>query len=299
MILYGTNPIAWSNDDDPTLGGDISVETCLGDASSIGFDGIEKGKKFPTDPVELKALLDTYNLRYISGWHSLNLLTHSLSDEKESLQRSIDMLKHQGSSVCIVCETSNSIQGDDSVGVNDRARLSEEQWRPFADGVDALSEFARAQKIEVVYHHHVGTVIESEEEIDRLMSLTESVRFLLDTGHIFFGGGDPLTVAERYMPRVSHIHTKNVRLPVMEDVRTNNLSFLEGVRRGVFTVPGDEEGAIDFEPILRVVAEHNYSGWLVIEAEQDPVQRHPKHYQSLGLRSLKQLTHTVGLDRKD
>lgn len=298
MILYGTNPIAWSNDDDQTLGAHISLDQCLDDCARIGFDGIEKGHKFPTTVDGLKRVLDPRGLRFVSGWHSTNLLINTVETEKATMQPFLDLLKGMGSKVIIVCETSNAIHGTDDVAVNDRPRLEEGQWAAFGAGLEALAVFAAAQGITLVYHHHMGTIIETEDEIDRLMTVTgPAVHLLLDTGHCYFGGGDPQRLAEKHMARVRHIHAKNVRPPIMREVREQGLSFLEGVRRGVFTVPGDSEGGVDFVPVLMSAADHGYEGWLVIEAEQDPSVRNPFEYQSLGLRSLKEMARAAGLDR--
>ncbi|MBC7312693.1 MAG: myo-inosose-2 dehydratase, partial [Rhizobium sp.] len=299
MISYGTNPIAWSNDDDRSLGAHISLEQCLDEASKIGFDGIEKGHKFPQDSAGLKAVLEPRGLRYVSGWHSLNLLTHTIEEEKAAMQPALDLLKAMGSKVIIVCETSNAIHGNDAVAVNDRPRLADADWTRFGAGVEALAEYAAAQGIALVYHHHMGTIVESEDEIDRLMAHTgPRAKLLLDTGHCLFGGGNPERVAKNHMARVGHIHAKNIRPVIALQVRDENLSFLEGVRRGVFTVPGDAEGGVDFLPVLRIAAEHGYQGWLVIEAEQDPDVRNPFEYQSLGLKSLKAMAREAGLDKE-
>jgi inosose dehydratase len=298
MISYGTNPIAWSNDDDRTLGAHISLEQCLDETAKIGFDGIEKGHKFPQDPAGLKAVLEPRGLRYVSGWHSLNLLTNTIEEEKAAMQPALDLLKAMGCQVIIVCETSNAIHGDDGTPVNDRPRLPEAEWGKFGAGVEALAEFAAAQGIALVYHHHMGTIVESEDEIDRLMAHTgPHARLLLDTGHCLFGGGDPERLARKHMGRVGHIHAKNVRPVIASQVRSEKLSFLEGVRRGVFTVPGDSEGGVNFSPVLKIAAEHGYEGWLVIEAEQDPDVRNPFEYQSLGLKSLKVMAREAGLDK--
>lgn len=299
MILYGTNPIAWSNDDDRSLGAHISLEQCLDETASIGFDGIEKGHKFPTDAAGLKAVLEPRGLRFVSGWHSLNLLENTIEEEKAAMQPALDLLKAMGCSVIIVCETSNAIHGADDKALADRPVLPADKWATFGAGVEALAEFAASQGIALVYHHHMGTIVESEAEIDLLMARTgPHTRLLLDTGHCFFAGGDPLAVAKRYMGRVSHIHAKNVRPAIRDQVYGERLSFLEGVRRGVFTVPGDAEGGVDFAPVLKVAAEHGYSGWLVIEAEQDPDVRNPFEYQSLGLKSLKAFARDAGLDKE-
>ncbi|MBC7151300.1 MAG: myo-inosose-2 dehydratase [Rhizobium sp.] len=299
MISYGTNPIAWSNDDDRSLGAHISLEQCLDETAKIGFDGIEKGHKFPQDPAGLKAVLEPRGLRYVSGWHSLNLLTHTIEEEKAAMQPALDLLKAMGSKVIIVCETSNAIHGNDAVAVNDRPKLADAAWKAFGAGVEALAEYAAAQGIALVYHHHMGTIVESEEEIDKLMAHTgPHAKLLLDTGHCLFGGGNPERVAKNHMHRVGHIHAKNIRPVIARQVRDENLSFLEGVRRGVFTVPGDVEGGVDFLPVLRIAAEHGYQGWLVIEAEQDPDVRNPFEYQSLGLKSLKAMAREAGLDKE-
>lgn len=298
MILYGTNPIAWSNDDDQTLGAHISLEQCLDECAKIGFDGIEKGHKFPTTVEGLKAVLEPRGLRFVSGWHSTNLLVNDIETEKAAMQPFLDILKGMGCSVIIVCETSNAIHGADHMPVNDRPVLPDGQWPAFGAGIEALAEHAAAQGITLVYHHHMGTIVETEAEIDRLMAETgPHTHLLLDTGHCYFGGGNPEALAGRHMGRVRHIHAKNVRPAIMAEVRAQGLSFLEGVRRGVFTVPGDAEGGVDFAPVLRIAAEHGYQGWLVIEAEQDSAVRIPMHYQSMGLEALRAMARDTGLDR--
>ena len=298
MILYGTNPIAWTNDDDRSLGAHISLDQCLDEASAIGFDGIEKGHKFPQEPVALKAVLEPRNLRYISGWHSLNLLTTSIEDEKKAMQPALDLLKAMDCKVIITCETSNAIHGDNDKALELRPHLDAGAWAKFGAGVEELAKFAASQGITLVYHHHMGTIVESEEEIDLFMQHTgPATKLLLDTGHCLFGGGNPERVARKHMARVAHIHAKNLRPNITAEVKEQKLSFLEAVRRGAFTVPGDAEGGVDFVPVLKIAAEHGYQGWLVIEAEQDPVVRNPLEYQTLGLKSLKAYAREAGLDK--
>lgn len=229
MILYGTNPIAWSNDDDRNLGAHITLDQCLDETAEIGFDGIEKGHKFPQEPAALKAVLEPRKLRYVSGWHSLNLLVNSVEEEKKAMQPALDLLKAMGSKVIIVCETSNAIHGDNDKPLSERPVLEEARWEEFGAGVEALAEHAAAQGIALVYHHHMGTVVQSEDEIDLLMQHTGPyAKLLLDTGHCLFGGGDPERVAKKHMDRVGHIHAKNVRPAMATEVRDQSLSFLEG-----------------------------------------------------------------------
>lgn len=298
MILYGTNPIAWSNDDDQTIGAHLTLEDCLSDCRKIGFDGIEKGHKMPDEGGALKASLGEFGLRFVGGWHSTNLLVNDIATEKAALQKFIDMTKTAGGDHINACECSNTVHGSEGTPVNNRPIMNDEQWKRFSEGYEALSQYAAEQGVKMGYHHHMGTIVESAADIDRFMTMAGPyTRLLLDTGHCTFGGADPEEVAKKYMDRVTHIHAKNIRPEIMKRVRAENLSFLDGVRLGVFTVPGDPEGCVDFAPVLKVAAEHNYSGWLVIEAEQDSAVREPFHYQNMGLRALKSMAREVGLDK--
>lgn len=297
MILYGTNPIAWSNDDDWSIGDHISLEDCLDDCRRIGFDGIEKGHKMPDEGAALKAKLGEFGLRFVGAWHSTNILVNDIDTEKRNLKAFIDFLKAAGGDHINACECSNTVHGNDRVAVNDRPIMSDAEWERFSRGYEALSAFATEQGVRMGYHHHMGTIIESPEDIDRFMAMAgPHTRLLLDTGHAHFGGADPAELARRYMGRVTHIHAKNVRPAIMREVREQNLSFLEGVRRGAFTVPGDPEGCVDFAPVLKIAAEHGYSGWLVIEAEQDSAVRNPFEYQNMGFQALRDMARATGLD---
>ena len=296
MIRYGTNPIAWTNDDDRTIGAHISLEECLADAAKIGFDGIEKGHRMPDEAEALRKVLDPHGLTFVSGWHSLNMLVNDLETESAILQKQLDLLTAHASTVCIVCETSNSVHGDDDTPLSQRPVLDEAGWGRFTTMLEQLATQCAARGIDLVYHHHMGTVIQTADEIDRLMRQTgPDTKLLFDTGHACFAGADPLSVATRHFGRIRHFHAKNVRPDIMKQVEDEGLSFLEGVRRGVFTVPGDPEGAVEFEPVLKVAADHGYTGWLVIEAEQDSAVRDPFYYQKLGLDSLKSMAISAGL----
>jgi inosose dehydratase len=176
--------------------------------------------------------------------------------------------------------------------------MTDAQWELFSSGYEALSQFAAEQGVKMGYHHHMGTIIESADDIDRFIAMAgPHTRLLLDTGHCTFGRADPAEVANKYMDRVTHIHCKNIRPEIMKRVRSDNLSFLEGVRRGVFTVPGDPEGCVDFMSTLKSAAAYGYAGWLVIEAEQDSKVREPFFYQNMGLEALRAMAHEAGLDK--
>lgn len=297
MILYGTNPIAWANDDDQSLGANIPTEQILREASEIGFDGIENGHRWPDDPEALKQLLGAYGLAFISGWYSSALLIRSVEEEIEAVQPHLAKLKHNGCKVCIVCETSNTIQGSQRP-LSESPILGADDMKDFGAKMEAFAAYLAGEGVDLVYHHHMGTVVETPEEIEAFMAATgPATKLLFDAGHCYFGagGGDPLPVLERHVDRVRHFHAKNVRPAVMREVRETGMSFMDGVRAGVFTVPGDAEGGVDFSPLLRVLAANGYDGWVVIEAEQDPDVRNPFTYQSLGLKTLKAIAKDVGL----
>lgn len=300
MILYGTNPIAWANDDDQSIGADIPTEQILHEAGRlIGFDGIENGHRWPDDPQALKDMLGGYGLKFVSGWYSTNLLVGSVEDEIASVQGHLAKLKANGCKVCIVCECSNTVHGSPDVPVNARPHLTAPEMVAFGARIEAFAAYLASQGVTLVYHHHMGTVLESPEEIDAFMAATgPATHLLFDAGHCTFGGGNPAEVLARHVGRVRHFHAKNIRRAICDRVRAENMSFLQGVLAGAFTVPGDPEGAIDFAPLMQILADAGYDGWLVIEAEQDPKVRNPLQYQSLGLASLKAAARAAGLDRE-
>ena len=297
MIQFGTNPIAWANDDDPSIGAHIPTGQILHEAGElIGFDGIENGHRWPEDPQALKALLGRHGLKFISGWYSTHLLTRPVEAEIAAVQPHLARLKANDCKVCIVCECSNTVHGSPDVAVNDRPRLTAAEMAGFGARIEEFAAYLAGQGITLAYHHHMGTVVESPEEIDAFMAATgPATHLLFDTGHCSFGGGEPEAVLKKHAARVAHFHAKNIRRAVTERVRAENLSFIQGVMAGAFTVPGDPEGAIDFVPLLRILAGAGYDGWLVIEAEQDPVQRNPLQYHSLGLKALKAAAAQAGL----
>ena len=297
MIRFGTNPIAWANDDDQTIGADIPTERILHEAGElIGFDGIENGHRWPDDPAELKALLGRYGLAFVSGWYSCELLVRSVEEEIDAVQPHLAKLKHNGCKVCIVCECSNTVHGDPDTPVNDRPRLSASEMTEFGRKVEAFAEYLAGQGITLAYHHHMGTVVESPEDIDAFMAATgPHARLLFDAGHCAFGGGDPQAVLAKHAGRVAHFHAKNIRPEIVRRTREEGLSFLQAVLAGAFTVPGDQAGALDFKPLLQILADTGYDGWIVIEAEQDPAIYNPLLYQTLGLHTLRRIAREVGL----
>jgi len=293
-VRLGTNPIAWSNDDLRRLGGDTPLETCLREAAEVGYAGIELGHKFPRDAASLRPILEQHGLALISGWWSSALLAHSADEEMARMRPHLDLLRAMGCSVLILAETTGAVHGSQATPLSARPRLAEDQWPEFAARLTEVGARVADEGLHLAYHHHMGTVIESEAETDTLMERTgEAVGLLLDTGHAAFAGADPAAIAWRHAGRIVHVHCKDVRTPVLAAVRERDASFLDAVVDGVFTVPGD--GAVDFPAVLGVLGRSGYEGWLVVEAEQDPDKAEPRAYAELGYKNLRDVAAGAGL----
>lgn len=293
IVRLGTNPIAWSNDDLIELGGETPLETCLEEAREAGFSGIELGNKFPRRADVLKPILNAHGLELISGWYSSNLLERPAAEEIAALQDHLSLLKAAGCEVMVFAETTGAVHGDRSASLKSRPTLSNFDWEQLTRRLTKVGNYLADQGVRLAYHHHMGTVIETEAEIDRLMAETGSnVGLLFDTGHAFFAGGTLKRIAENHAGRIVHVHCKDIREEKLDDVQTNDMSFLDGVIEGVFTVPGD--GMIDFKAALTPLAKASYSGWLVVEAEQDPARANPLQYAKLGWANLNRLAKEVG-----
>jgi len=285
-IRFGANPIIWSNDDLRELGAETSLETCLAEARQIGFEGMELGHKFPREARELASVLGRFGLACISGWYSAELLARDAAAELRQLRPHLDLLKAVGSTVLVFADTSGAIHCDLRRPLTQRPQLASDHWRQFGQRVTEVAAATAAEGVRLVYHHHMGTVVQSEADIDALMEATgPEVGLLLDTGHARFAGADPVVLAQRYGSRIGHVHAKDVRAEVAARAGAGDWSFLRAVVEGVFTVPGD--GCVPFDHVFREL--RNYSGWVVLEAEQDPKKADPETYASLGLRNLRRL----------
>lgn len=291
-VRIGANPIGWSNDDLRTLGGDIPLETCLAQAAEAGFAGMELGHKFPREAGALRAALAPHGLDLVSGWYSAALLTRDAEAEASAMRDHLALLKAMGCRVAIVAETSNAIHGDRGVPLDARPRLEPGDWVAYGRRLTGLGDAVAAEGLTLAYHHHMGTIVESEADIDDLMAATgPSVALLLDTGHATFAGADPVALARRHRARIGHFHAKDVRPAVMREARARRLSFLDAVVAGVFTVPGD--GCVDYPAVLAELSD--YTGWAVVEAEQDPAKADPLTYARLGAANLRRFLDGAGL----
>ncbi|MFD1556628.1 myo-inosose-2 dehydratase [Paraburkholderia silviterrae] len=287
-VRIGINPLSWMNDDLPSLGGEIPLSQALTEGREIGYEGFELGNKFPREPQALKALLAQYDLSLVSGWYSGMLARRSVAEEIAAVDKHLDLLAQNGATVMVYGEVADSIQGAPRPLYQRPRFFSEQQWDEYAARVDAFARHALSRGVRLAYHHHMGAYVETPADIDKLMARTsEAVGLLFDAGHITFAGGDPVVELDKHIARVCHVHCKDVRPAVVKLARNRNWSFLDAVLAGAFTVPGD--GAVDFPAIIARLKRHGYRGWLVVEAEQDPVIAPSYAYAQKGYRTLRSL----------
>ncbi|WP_119275162.1 myo-inosose-2 dehydratase [Taklimakanibacter deserti] len=292
-VRIGINPITWTNDDVPELGGDTPLETCLSETKQAGYAGSELGGKFPRDAQVLKPIMARYGLAVISGWYDGRCAEKDVEDEMEAIGPHLALLKEMGASHVVYADTSLGRHGAIWGPISQRPSLSAEEWPAYGKKLTDLAERMEDFGVSMAFHHHMGTIVETDEEVGLLMRHTgHAVGLLYDTGHSIFSGGDPLALIRKHVKRVVHVHCKDARKAVLEKARAEDMSFMGAVMAGIFTVPGD--GCIDYRAILKVLAENDYSGWLVVEAEQDPKKAHPLTYATMGFKNLSRLAKEVG-----
>ena len=284
-VKLGVAPIAWSNDDMPELGGETTLEQCLEEASQAGYIGVEFGGKFPKNSSELIPKLNKYNLHLCSGWYGANLRKNSIDEEKKKIQEQLRLFQDCKSPCIVFAEVSGSIQGDPSRKLSTRPQMDNDEWKNFSKKISEMGKYLEDQGMPLAYHHHMGTVIETQEDTERLLDNThDSVKLTLDTGHMLFAKGDSKKIFENYNNRLFHVHCKDIRKNVLEKSLKEDLSFRDAFLEGAFTVPGD--GCIDYKPLFDILKKNNYSGWLVVEAEQDPKKANPLEYAKKGYKYL-------------
>ena len=294
-IKIGVSPIAWSNDDFPELGGDTTLEQCLKETNEIGFSGIEAGGKFPKNSNELIPKLEKENLKLCSGWYGANLLKNTVKEEILVMKDQLDLFKECKAPCMVVAEVSGSIQGKAKIPLSKRPVLSTGEWKIFCNKINEISKHMEDNGVPLAYHHHMGTVVQSQEDTERLIDNTsDTVKLLIDTGHMLFAGGDFVKIAKDYSSRLHHVHCKDIRKDVLDLALKDDLSFIDAFFAGAFTVPGD--GCINYENFLKILKNLNYKGWLVVEAEQDPKKANPFEYGKIGFNHLKKIALDCGFE---
>ena len=293
-VKLGIAPIAWTNDDMPDLGKENTFEQCVSEMALAGFTGSEVGNKYPKDPEVLKKALELRGVEICNQWFSSFLITKPFEEVEKEFRAQLAFLKAMGAKVIGASEQSYSVQGQlDTPIFGHKYEMNDQEWDTFCTGMNKLGKIAKEEYgIALTFHHHMGTVVQSLAEVDRMMENTdpEYVSLLFDTGHFTYCGEDPLEVVKKYVHRIKHVHLKDIRPEVVEQVKKENMSFLAGVRAGAFTIPGD--GCINYDPIFNVLEEADYEGYMVVEAEQDPAKANPLEY---AIRARKFIAEKTGL----
>ena len=293
-VKLGIAPIAWTNDDMPDLGKENTFEQCVSEMALAGFTGSEVGNKYPKDPEVLKKALELRGVEICNQWVSSFLITKPFEEVEKEFRAQLAFLKAMGAKVIGASEQSYSVQGQlDTPIFGHKYEMNDQEWDTFCTGMNKLGKIAKEEYgIALTFHHHMGTVVQSLAEVDRMMEITdpEYVSLLFDTGHFTYCGEDPLEVVKKYVHRIKHVHLKDIRPEVVEQVKKENMSFLAGVRAGAFTIPGD--GCINYDPIFKVLEEAGYEGYMVVEAEQDPAKANPLEY---AIRARKFIAEKTGL----
>lgn len=293
-VKLGIAPIAWTNDDMPDLGSENTFEQCVSEMALAGFTGCEVGNKYPKDPEVLGKALELRNMEICNQWFSSFLISRPFDEVEAEFRNQLEFLRAMGAKVIGASEQSYSVQGQmDTPVFGHKYVMNDEEWNLLCDGLNKLGKIAKEEYgISLTFHHHMGTVVQDADEVERLMNGTdpEYLSLLYDTGHFAYCGADPLEMVRKYKDRIKHVHLKDIRKEVVEQVKREELSFLAGVRMGAFTVPGD--GCIDFEPIFKVLEDNGYEGYMLVEAEQDPAKANPLEY---AIKARKYIAEKTGL----
>ena len=277
-IRFGIAPINWNNDDLPALGSNFSIEKILSEMSLAGYEGTELGNKFPNEASVLSELLNTFNLKLASSWHSTYFVLNEQEYELKNVEEKVSFLKEANAEVINIAECSASVHSDINKSLASKPVLSDSDWELLIGSLNKAGEICNDYGIRLAYHHHMGTCIQTAEEIKRLLKFTDPnyVNLCVDTGHLYYAGIDPLKFIENNLERIKHIHFKDVRKEEFKKYDSSSDSFLNTVLSGIFTVPGD--GCIDFSSIVKILQQNHYNGWIIVEAEQDPDKADPLHY---------------------
>ena len=282
-VKIGISLIAWQNDDLPELTAAFTTEGAMVDASRIGYSGVERGRRMPADTEGLRVYLDRYGVSLCGGWCSGNLMVASVDEEKAAIRQQVEQFAALKAPCIVYAECSNTIQGNIDQPVSQRPKLSREEVMAYGAKLSELAKWSKDQGVVLSYHHHMGAMVQDAEDIDWLMEgSSDDLTLLYDTGHLHFAGVDPVAVLDKWGHRVHHVHFKDVRQNVLDWVQSEDKSFLNGVAAGVYSVPGDPEGCIDFQAITDKLKAIAYNGWIVVEAEQDPAKADPFSFSKLG-----------------
>ncbi len=289
----GIAPIAWWNDDLEELSDDVSLDECLRQAAQAGLTGMETGRRFPMNMDDLGPVLDRHGISVCGGWFSGLLLDGDIEIEKDRIAEQMAFFIAANAPCVVYGETARSVQGERHTPLAEKPKLTEAEMEAYGRKISDFADWCAGEGMPIAYHHHMTAAVETEPELDLFMKHS-SVPLLFDAGHMAFAGGNLMRVIENHHSRIAHVHTKDIRQEVVDGLDRSVESFLDAVIKGSFTVPGD--GSLDFEVLIKALADKGYEGWFVIEAEQDPVANPPLDMAIKGRAELKRVMDVAGYE---
>ena len=297
-IKVGNAPVSWGVMEVAGWGQQVPYGQVLDEISEAGYAGSELGPYgyFPTEPNALMSELSARGLQLVASFVPIPL-AHPERHEAgyQEAMKVAQLLARSGAPLIVLADE----MSEERIAVSgrvDEARdgMNDLQWDAAMRLIGRVAEARRELGLSPVFHHHAGTFVETPKEIARLCESTDPdlLGLCLDTGHYFFGGGDPVDAVRLYGARIRHLHLKDVQLPVLNAARQNQAGYLEAVRRGVFCELGD--GAVDLNKVIQDMIAGGYSGWAIVEQDVDPRSAGVKPLES-AIRSRQYLRDVIGI----
>jgi inosose dehydratase len=297
-IKIGTAPVSWGIMEVAGWGEQQSFSSVLDEMQQAGYSGTELGPYdyFPTNPKELMEELGARGLELISAFVPIPLSDSARHEESfAEAMRTAELLAASGAQMIVLADAMNKERMAAAGRIDDnRDGMNDEEWAAAAQILTRVSKSSRALGLDSVFHHHAGTFIETPREIERLCDSVDAelLGLCLDTGHYFYGGGDPVEAARKYGARIRHLHLKDVRPEVMDAVRREGVDFLGAIRRDVFCELG--EGAVNFPEVISTLTASGFDGWAIVEQDTDATKPEVQPLES-AIRSRRYLKDKVGL----
>jgi inosose dehydratase len=275
-IQVATAPVSWGVMEVEGFDGQKSYGEVLDEMVQAGYTGTELGPYgfLPTDPKQLKNELAKRSLSLLGAFVPLPL-AHAEQHEAavQSAMEVARLLARNSAPYMVLADAMYAARMAVAGSVNDeRDGMSGQAWAGAARLLTRVARAARDLGLTPVFHHHCGTFIETPGEVDRLLAMTDPdlLGLCLDTGHYFYGGGDPVECARVHGKRIRHLHLKDVRPSVLETVRRKRMPYLDAVRAGVFCELG--EGGVNLTGVIQQLNAAGFNGWAVFEQDVDPSQ---------------------------
>ncbi|WHA44029.1 myo-inosose-2 dehydratase [Agrobacterium larrymoorei] len=297
-VWLGVIPTLWWNDDFINIDIGIPYEQALSEMALAGYVGCGVGHKYPTDPKVLRPALELRGLRISEPWVSTYFTIEAMKEHTlANVDAQLDFLEQmeQGSddprrADLVVSEFGGAVNPLPVALFPNCPNFDDDQWKRLVEGLHEAGRKAQARDRKLCYHPHLGTGVMKTEAIHRLMDTTEPnlVHMLLDTAHQTAAGVDALALTRKYASRIKHVHLKDIRRNVVDRIHSEGLSFQQGIEAGIFTVPGDGD-IKTFPEILSTLADAGFTGWICVEAEQDPAKANPLQYAKMGRAYLREL----------